>query len=100
MYDAAENRLFLTVDGASTTYTYDAANQLEASEDSTGVTNYTFDANGNQHVVEAPDGTKATHGWDCENQTVLTELPAGVKVTATPIVSRSSGILRGYLFHG
>ncbi|MCA9177978.1 MAG: hypothetical protein KDB14_26120 [Planctomycetales bacterium] len=72
----------LSVDRASTTYTYDDANRLEASEDASGTTAYSFDANGNQQVVEAPDGGRTTYGWDYENQMVLTVLPTGARVTS------------------
>ena len=41
--------------GSLTTYTYDVANQLETSRDATGVTTYTFDANGNQQGGPCPE---------------------------------------------
>jgi YD repeat-containing protein len=66
---------------ALTTYTYDAANQFQTSRDASGVTTYSFDANGNQQIVEAPGGGRTTYTWDYENQTTLIQLPTGARVT-------------------
>ncbi len=45
-------------------------------------TTYTFDANGNQQVVEAPSGGKTTTTWDYENQPTLVQKPDNSRVTA------------------
>ena len=55
--------------------------QLHTSHDASGVTTFTFDANGNQQIVEAADGSRTTYTWDYENQTTLIELPTGQRVT-------------------
>jgi YD repeat-containing protein len=54
---------------------------LQTSRDTSGVTTYTFDANGNQQVVEAPGGGRTTYTWDYENETTLVQLPTGARVT-------------------
>jgi YD repeat-containing protein len=77
-FDPLGNRLVKNEDGAITTSTYDAANQLETSVDSTGTTNYTFDAAGNQQVIESPDGTRTTYTWSYENQPTQVENGSGV----------------------
>ena len=42
---------------------------------------YPFGRNGNQRIVEEPDGGLTTYTWDHENQTRLVELPTGARVT-------------------
>jgi len=81
VYDPVGNRLVKNADGSLTTYTYDAANQLQTSRDATGVTTYTFDANGNQRIVQAPSGGLTTSTWDYENQMTLVQLSTGARVT-------------------
>ena len=81
-YDPLGNRLVKSADGGLTTSTYDIANQLQTSEDCDGVTTYTFDPAGNQHLVEAPSGALTTNTWDDENRRVLVELPSGQRVTS------------------
>jgi len=56
------------VDGALTTSTFDAANQTMISHDASGVTTFTFDADGNQQIVQKPTGSLTTNVWDYENQ--------------------------------
>ncbi|QDT31466.1 RHS repeat domain-containing protein [Thalassoglobus polymorphus] len=81
MYDPAGNRLLKNESGARTTYSYDAANQLSNSVDANGTTTYTFDADGNQQLVQAPDNDRTTTTWDYENKTTLVELPSGIRNT-------------------
>ena len=50
-YDDNGNRLVKEVDGVLTTSTFDGADQLISSVDSTGITTYSFDQNGNQALV-------------------------------------------------
>jgi YD repeat-containing protein len=74
-YDGVGNRLTKTrhagVGDATTTYTYDAANQLESVEEMTGArTTYTFDTAGNQTVVESETGALTTNTWDARNRLV------------------------------
>jgi uncharacterized protein RhaS with RHS repeats len=96
-YDPTGNRLLKIHDGARTTSVYDAANQLTYSQDASGRTTRhcrfvrrldpsgqntpqsrrrrseqtarggTFDADGNQQVVKAPNGDRTTYAWDYEN---------------------------------
>jgi len=66
---------------ALTTSVYDVANQTETSADASGVTTYTFDADGNQQIVQKPGGALTTAVWDYENQNTLIELPDGSLVT-------------------
>ena len=82
-YDPAGNRTLKNADGTRTTFTYDAANQLDTSIDPTGTTTYTFDPNGNQQLVVAPNGDRTTNTWDYENKNTKVELPAGVINTLT-----------------
>ncbi len=80
-YDNRGNRILKNLDGQRTTSTYDAANQLKYSEDASGRTTYTFDADGNQHVVQAPSGDRTTNVWDYENKLVGVQHPAGSRET-------------------
>jgi RHS repeat-associated protein len=66
--DPAGNRLVLNENGELTTSTYDPANRLVTSEDDQGLTQYTFDADGNQRTVETPAGEITTYSWNYENQ--------------------------------
>jgi len=67
--------------GVRTTSTFDAANQLKTATEATGVTNYTFDANGNQQIIVSPSGNRTTYVWNYENQNTLVRLPSGARVT-------------------
>ena len=67
--------------GAATTYSYDAANQLNT-ETSAAVTTYTYDNNGNTTIINAA-GSLTTHTWDLENLTTKTQLPTGTVNTMT-----------------
>ena len=60
-----------------TTSTYDAANQLQRSENNAGLTTYTYDANGNQRSIETPSSDITTHTWTYENQLRSLENPLG-----------------------
>jgi RHS repeat-associated protein len=79
-YDGCGNRLTKTDNLASqtTTYTYDAANQLTSSQTGASTTNYTYDAAGNQ----VSDGT-VTNTWDDENRRTKADLGGGQVVTMT-----------------
>jgi len=82
-YDANGIRSVKEVDGALTTSTFDGADQLINSVDSTGITTFSYDANGNQSLVLSPTGERTTSSWGYENQVVLVELPSGQVVTAS-----------------
>ncbi|HEX5202729.1 MAG TPA: hypothetical protein VFW27_22595, partial [Actinoplanes sp.] len=80
-YDPTGNRLLKIHDGARTTSTYDAANQLRYTEDVSGRTTYTFDPDGNQQGVLAPTGDRTTYVWDYENRMTSVQLPSGIRNT-------------------
>lgn len=81
VYDPLGNRLLKNETGARTTSSYDVANQLERSEDASGVTTYTFDRNGNQHESTDPSGARTTYQWDYENQLIQIRNPDASRVT-------------------
>jgi YD repeat-containing protein len=81
VYDPLGNRLLKNETGVRTTSSYDAANQLERSEEVSGLTTYTFDSNGNQHEVTAPSGSRTTYQWDYENQLTEIRRESGTPVT-------------------
>ena len=81
VYDSRGNRLVQNATGARITSTYDQANQLKYNLDATGRTTYTFDANGNQQIVQPPIGNRTTNVWDYENQTISVQNPDGSRVT-------------------
>jgi YD repeat-containing protein len=68
------------VDSHRTTYTYDAANQLQTAVSSAGTTTFTFDQAGNQRIESAPTGV-TTNIWNYENQLAGVVLPSGQRVT-------------------
>jgi len=74
-YDAVGNRILKNENSARTTYTYDAANQLQNSIDTVGITSFVYDANGNQELILASDGSRTTSLWDYENRQSTTLLP-------------------------
>ena len=62
VYDASGNILKKTVNGNTTTYTYDAANQLVSSTNPEGdITSYAYDAAG--RLVKEGEKTTSTVGW-------------------------------------
>ncbi len=83
-YDATGNRLTEDADGAVTTSTYNAANELLVKLDSIGDrTTYTYDNAGNQRSKEEPSGDLTTNTWNAENELTQVELPTGTVVTYT-----------------
>ena len=81
VYDAVGNRLVLNEDGTRTTTSYDAASQIDVSEAAAGRTTYTFDADGNQQIVEQPSSDRTTNVWDYENRLTNTVLPNAARCT-------------------
>jgi RHS repeat-associated protein len=71
------NRIVWDVDGALTTSTFNSTNQLQTSHSVHGVSTFTYDATGNQHIVETPGGVRTTSVWDFENRRVEVVLPTG-----------------------
>jgi YD repeat-containing protein len=65
---------------ALTTWSYDPTDQLQAETTGAAVTNYVFDAAGNERVVQARGGT-TTNTWDSENRLVEMALPDGSRNT-------------------
>jgi YD repeat-containing protein len=82
-YDAVQNRTVKNIDGAITTSTFDAANQLMFSDSADGRTTYTFDQNGNQVLEEEPNSDRTTTTYDYENQTSVIVLPTNIRNTMT-----------------
>ena len=76
-YDKVGNRTLKVEDGQRTTLVYDACNQLLTSEGTSGTTTFTYDGNGNQTVVQKPNGDRTTQVWDYENRLVKTIQPSG-----------------------
>ena len=52
-------------------------NQLVTSQDAGGTTTFTYDGNGNQTVIQKPNGDRTTQIWDYENRLVKTIQPSG-----------------------
>ena len=82
-YDSVGNRLVKNADSARTTSVYDAANQSKTSKAVGGTTTYTFDADGNQQIVEEPGGGRTTTTCNYENQPTLTVKPDASRITTT-----------------
>jgi len=66
--------------GETTTYIYNAFNQIQTLTDKTGVTTFSFDENGNQTQKAAPDGT-TTFTYDHDNRLVQLDLPSAIQNT-------------------
>ena len=84
-YDSVGNRLTKTdnATGETTSYTYDAANQLETAVDASGATTYSYDMAGNLLTTETPASEITTNTWDDENRRTKVELPSSEVVTST-----------------
>jgi RHS repeat-associated protein len=82
-YDGMGNRLVKETDVALTTMAYDLANQIETSEEASGITSYEFDGAGNQRLTVSPSGAITTNTWNDENRLVGVALADGGKVTST-----------------
>jgi RHS repeat-associated protein len=73
-YDDVGNRETQTVDTLTTTYTYNALDQLDYSVTSSVTTDYTYDDRGN--LIEIDDGVDTTqYAWDAEDQLAGAILP-------------------------
>jgi len=81
-YDPVGNRLVENENGALTTSTFDAANQLKDSKNLGGTTDYTFDEDGNQRLVVEPGDARTTNVWDFENRLTGVQQASGARVTA------------------
>jgi RHS repeat-associated protein len=77
-YDAVGNRLTLNSNGAITTSTYNAANELATSQTTSGVTTYSFDGSGNLLTSLAPGNQLTSYTWDGENRLTQVALPSGI----------------------
>ncbi len=68
-YDAAGNRVSLTIPSGTTSFTFDALNRLATVTDPDGgVTSYTYDAVGNRASVTYPNGAVAEYTYDSLNR--------------------------------
>jgi RHS repeat-associated protein len=78
VYDPVGNRTLLLNGGAATTSTYNAANELAASQTAAGTTTYAFDRTGNLLTSLAPGNQWTTNTWDDENRLTQVALPSGI----------------------
>ncbi len=69
--------------GAATTYSYNAANELATSNNSAGVTTYAFDGDGNVVTALAPGNQPTTSAWDGENRLTSVFMSSGVAASFT-----------------
>jgi RHS repeat-associated protein len=83
VYDPVGNRTLLLSNGAPTTSTYNAGNELLTSQTSAGVTTSTYDGNGNLLTTQAPANQLTTNTWDGENRLTRVSLSSGVLDTFT-----------------
>jgi RHS repeat-associated protein len=73
-YDAAGNRLSVTIPAGTTSYTFDAMNRTETVTDPEGgVTKYTYDADGELIKTEFPNGTSELRQYDVVNHLTYLE---------------------------
>ncbi len=77
-YDPVGNRTLLLNNGAPTTSTYNAGNELATSQTSAGVTTSTYDGSGNLSTSLAPGNQRTTNTWDGESRLTLVALPSGI----------------------
>lgn len=88
-YDRVGNRATQATSSAhsaprTTTYTYDAADQLTASTDPDGRTTYGYDADGNQTATTPPTGSQrspVTRAFDAANRMTSQTMATGAPVT-------------------
>jgi RHS repeat-associated protein len=77
-YDANGNRTVMTDTLGSTTYVYDAMNQLVESTDADGRTvHYTYDAAGQRTGLTYPDGSTAQYAYDADGSLASVTAPDG-----------------------
>lgn len=75
-YDSVGNRSTKVDSSGTTTYTYDAANELTAATDpGSDITTYSYDNNGNLTTQNAA-GSVTTHDWDYDNRLHTVTLPS------------------------
>ncbi len=90
-FDQVGNRTAKIASGSTTTYTFNAMDQLTTEQAPAGaLTTYSFDPAGNNTVVNA-DGTFTTYTWDLANRMTGAALPAGGTVT---LVYDATGLRR------
>ena len=77
-YDPVGNRTLLLNNGAATTSTYNAGNELVTSQTSAGVTTSTYDGDGNLLTSVASGNQWTTNTWDGENRLTQVALPSGI----------------------
>ena len=82
-YGPRGNRQVLINGGVRTTSSYNAANELTASQTVSGVTTYTYDPAGNLLTSQSPTNQLTTNTWDVENRLTRVALPSGIVDTFT-----------------
>ena len=83
VWDPVGNRLVKIENGARTTSTFDAANQILTAKTAGGTTTFTFDSAGNQRTDKVPGGGTTTNTWDNDNRRTKVHLATGVVNTST-----------------
>ncbi|MEW8539447.1 MAG: putative Ig domain-containing protein [Candidatus Thiodiazotropha endolucinida] len=96
-YDGVGNRIYSTIDGVQTAYTYDANDRLTQQ----GGTSYTYDNNGNT-LSETLDTDTTTYSYNAKNELISVELggittqyrynPNGIRTSKT-----ESGVTTRYI---
>ena len=77
-YDQVGNRLRQYHNTGLTLSSFDNANRLQYDATSSGRTTYSYDAAGNQLMVEPATGARTTNTWDFENMNTQADLPTTV----------------------
>jgi len=81
-YDPVGNRLTMLTGGVTTTYSYNAGDELTVANEGGTLTTYSYDANGNT-TVENAAGSLTTYAWDDENRLKVLTPSSGDPATMT-----------------
>ncbi len=81
-YDGVGNRTLMVDNGIPSTYAYNAANEIATSQNSAGLTTYTFDGDGNLLSSLAPGNQVTTNIWDGESRLTQVVLPSAISTFA------------------
>ena len=81
-YDPMGNRLTMLTGGVTTTYSYNAGDELTVANEGGTLTTYSYDANGNT-TGENAAGSLTTYAWDDENRLKVLTPSSGDPATMT-----------------